>query len=153
MIDLPRHSTFSFKYPCLLPSTSSTHVPTCNETSPYLPLYLHVVESGSCSKKPHVYPSSSTCIVHILDALKITECCSKFKFDLYLIKFDNLVVEDIKYLPFAFDGNVLFILPFVDLAILDAYGKSMDGMDTIHDGHAWCITKTTNDHNEFGLIF
>lgn len=29
----------------------------------------------------------------------------------------------------------------------------MDGMDNIHDGHAWCSTKTTNIQNDFGLSF
>lgn len=46
-----------------------------------------------------------------------------------------------------------FILPHVDTRVLNSYGKSMDGMDKIHDGHARCRTKKTNIRNEFGLIF
>lgn len=32
-------------------------------------------------------------------------------------------------------------------------GQTMDSMDMSYDGHAWCTTKTTDIHIEFGLIF
>lgn len=46
-----------------------------------------------------------------------------------------------------------YILPHVDPRVLDAYGKSMDGMDTIYNGHAWRRTDKMNIQNVFGLIF
>ena len=55
-----------------------------------------------------------------------------------------------KYLLCAFNGDVIFILPHVEVAIPDVYGKVVDGMDKIYDGHAWCQTKTTNI--QIGLV-
>ena len=56
-------------------------------------------------------------------------------------------------MPFSFNGDVLFILPPVKIGIPYAYGKAMDGMDKIYNGHVWYKTNTTNIHNKFGLIF
>jgi hypothetical protein len=105
---------------------------------------LSIFEQHTRSKKPHVHPTSSISNVHILEALKITKCRRRSKSDLTNIDFDSIVIEDVKYLPSSFNGDVLFILPPVKTGIPDAYGKAMDGMDKIYDGHAWCRTKTTN---------
>lgn len=51
-----------------------------------------------------------------------------------LDRLDNIVVEDIKYV-LCFHGNVLFILSHVDLVVLDAYCRFVDGMDKIYDKH------------------
>ena len=61
-----------------------------------------------------------------------------------IFDFDDIVIEDVKYLPSSFNGDVTFILPPVKNGIPDVYGKAMDGIDNIYDGHAWCRTKTTN---------
>lgn len=42
---------------------------------------------------------------------------------------------------------------YVEVGVPNAYGKTMDGMDKIYDGHALCRTKTTNIQNEYGLTF
>lgn len=81
-------------------------------------------------------PTSS---VRILDARKITKCHTQFTLDLTNIDLDNLV-ENVKCLPHAFNGIIIFILPHVKVGVLDAYEKAMDGMDKIYDGHAWCQT-------------
>jgi hypothetical protein len=47
----------------------------------------------------------------------------------------------------------LFLLPPVALKAPTTYGRSMDGMDKMCDGHPWCTTKTTNIQNDFGLSF
>ena len=88
-----------------------------------------------------------------MEGLKISKCRRRSKFDLTNIDFDNIVIQDVKYLPSSFNGDVIFILPPVKTGIPNAYGTAMDGMDKIYDRHAWCRTKTTNIHNEFGLIF
>jgi hypothetical protein len=56
-------------------------------------------------------------------------------------------------LPYSFNGDVIFILLPVKTGIPDTYGKAMDDMDKIYDGHAWCKTKPLNIHNEFGLTY
>jgi hypothetical protein len=38
-------------------------------------------------------------------------------------------------------GDVLFFLPPVALKAPSTYGRSMDGMDKMCDGHPWCTTK------------
>ena len=39
------------------------------------------------------------------------------------------------------------------LRVPSAYGRSMDDMDKMCDGHSWCTTKTTNIQNDFELSF
>ena len=56
-------------------------------------------------------------------------------------------------MPTSFKGNFYFLLPLLPKGVPHAYGLGMDGMDNIYDGHAWCSAKTTNIHNEFGLLF
>lgn len=153
VVDLAGESSFPFQSKCSLGDAASAQAPPTNDPSPHKPLHLSIGDQHTRSKKPHVHPASSISIVHILDALKITKCRRRSKSDLTNIDFDNIVIEDVKYLPSAFDGDVLFILPPVNTGIPDAYGKAMDGMDKIYDGHAWCRTKTTNIQNEFGLTF
>lgn len=81
--------------------------------------------------------------------IKVTKFLRRSKFDIFQNYFDNMVVGDVKYLPFAFNGDVLFIHLHLDLA----YVNFMNGMDKVHDEHVWCTTKTTNTQIGFGLIF
>jgi hypothetical protein len=46
-----------------------------------------------------------------------------------------------------------FSCPLWPLKLQISYGRSMDGMDKMCDGHPWCTTKTTNIQNDFGLSF
>jgi hypothetical protein len=142
VVDIAGTSSYPFQSPCSFTSTSSVQPLHGSDPSPH----IH-------SQKPHVHPTSSISNVHILEALKITKCRRRSKSDLTNIDFDNIVIEDVKYLPSSFNGDVFFILPPIKTGIPDAYGKAMDGMDKIYDGHAWCRTKTTNIQNEFGLTF
>jgi hypothetical protein len=105
------------------------------------------------SQRPLLHPSPSSKGFTIVDALKFTKSRKRSKSDLAFIDFDNIDVRDVKYLPSSFDGDVLFVLPPVVLKVPNTYGRSMDGMDKMCDGHPWCTTKTTNIQNNFGLSF
>jgi hypothetical protein len=76
-----------------------------------------------------------------------------FKSNLIAIDFDSIDVCEVKYLPPSFDGDVIFILPPINVDVSSTYGRSMDGTDKMCDGHLWCTTKTTNIQNNFGLSF
>ena len=78
---------------------------------------------------------------------------NKFKVRSRILWFWQYRYHDVKYLPSSFNDNILFILPHVTLRVLNTYGSSMNGMDKNCEGHPWCITKTTNIQNNFGLSF
>jgi hypothetical protein len=92
-------------------------------------------------------------LLNIVDALKIIKSRKMSKSDLTAIDFDNIDVHDIKYLPPSFDGGVIFILPGIAIDVSSMYGRFMDDMDKMCDGHPWCTTKTTNIQNDFGFSF
>ena len=117
VVDIAGTSSYPFQSPCSFTSTSSVQPLHGIDPSPH----IH-------SQKPHVHPTSSKSNVHILEALKITKCRRISKSDLTNIDFDNIVIEDVKYLPSSFNGDVLFILPPIKSGIPDAYGKAMDGV-------------------------
>ena len=148
-----RTSSYPFQSLCSFPSTSSIQSLFGNDPSHYKPLNLSIFYQHIPSTKPHVYPTSSISNAHVLEALKITKCRRRSKSDLTNIDFDNIAIEDVKYMPYFFNGDVIFILPPVKTEIPDAYDKVMDGMDMIYDGHAWCKFKTTNIQNDFSLTF
>ena len=52
------------------------------------------------------------------------------------------------YLPPSFDGDVIFILPPINVDVSSTYGRSMDCMDKMCNGHPWCTIKTTNIQND-----
>jgi hypothetical protein len=83
-------------------------------------------------------------LLNIVDALKIIKSRKMSKSDLTAIDFDNIDVHDIKYLPPSFDGGVIFILPGIAIDVSSMYGRFMDDMDKMCDGHPWCTTKITN---------
>ena len=61
------------------------------------------------------------------DALKLTKSRKTSKSDLAFIDFDYIDVRSVKYLPFSFNGDVLFLLPPVPYKVPSMYGRSMDG--------------------------
>jgi hypothetical protein len=83
----------------------------------------------------------------------MTKSRRRSKADLTVIDFDNINVHDVKYLPPSFDGDVIFILPPINIDVLSTYGRSMDGMDKMCDRHPWYTTTTTNIQNDFELSF
>lgn len=74
------------------------------------------------------------------------------KFDLPTIDFDKIDVRDVKYLPPSFDGDILFNFPPINKNIYSIYGRSMDDIDKMCDGHSWCIKKATNIQNNYTLF-
>ena len=74
----------------------------------------------------------------------MTKSTRRSKTDLTGIDSDNLDVRDVKYLPPSFDGDVIFILPPINVDVSNTYGCFKGGMDKMCDGHPWCTTKTTN---------
>jgi hypothetical protein len=83
----------------------------------------------------------------------MTKFRRRSKSNLTTIDFDNTDIHDVKYLPPFFDGDVIFILPPIAMDDSSTYGRSMNAMDKVCDGHPWCTTKTTNIQNDFGLSF
>lgn len=59
----------------------------------------------------------------------------------------------VKYMPPMFNGDVVFVFPPINWGVLDAYGRAMNDMDKMYDGHVWCTIKRTNILNEFGSTF
>jgi hypothetical protein len=148
-VDLSDTSPFSFRSKDSTPSKPPMDLPK----SPYSPLYVKMAHHGSVSQRPPLHNFSSSVSMNIVDALKQTKSRKRSKSDLASIDFDSIEVRDVKYLPSSFDGDILFVLPPVPFGVPSAYGRSMDGMDKMCDGHPWCTTKTTNIQNDFGLTF
>ena len=48
------------------------------------------------------------------------------KSDLTAIDFDSIDVRDVKYLLPIFDGDVIFLLPPINVDVFCTYGRSMD---------------------------
>ena len=145
-VDLSDTSSFPFK-------NTPSQVPLHASTSSCTPLSIKFACRDTPSQRPPLHPSSSSIGLTIIDALKFTKSRKRSKSDLASIDFENIVVRNVKYLPSSFDGDILFVLPPVPLGVPSAYGRSMDGMDKMCDGHPWCTTKTTNIQNDFGLSF
>jgi hypothetical protein len=53
----------------------------------------------------------------MVDALKVTKSRKRSKSDLASIDFDSIDVQDVKYLPSSFNGDVLFLLPLWHLKL------------------------------------
>jgi hypothetical protein len=148
-VDLSDTSPFPFRSKYSTPSKLPMDLPK----SPYSPLYVKVAHHGSVSQRFPLHNFSSSVGMNIVDALKQTKFRKRSKSDFASIDFDNIEVRDVKYMPSSFDGDILFVLPPVPFGVPSAYGRSMDDMDKMCDGHPWCTTKTTNIQNDFGLTF
>ena len=94
VLDIAGTSSCPFQSPCSFTSTSYVQPLHDNDPSPHKPLNFGILEHHIHSHKPHVHPRSSISNVHILEALKITKCRRRSKYDLTNIDFDNIVIED-----------------------------------------------------------
>ena len=72
------------------------------------------------------------------------------KSDHIIVGFDNIDVCEAKYLSSSLDGD---ILPLMAMGVPNVYGRFMDGMDKMCNGHPWCTTKTNNIHNNIRFSF
>ena len=115
---------------------------------PHNSSYMKLVCHSYSSQRPPLHPSSSSSSFNIVDALKMTKSRKKSKSDLNAIDSDGIDVRDVKYLPPSFDGDVIFISPPMNVDESSTYGRSMDDMDKMCDGHPWYTTKTTNIQNK-----
>lgn len=83
------------------------------------PLYMSIADNHARSKKPLVHHAKTSTIVHIFDALRTTKCRRTSTSDLNGIFFDNIVIEDAKYLPSMFDYVVgVIAIPYPTLGFI-----------------------------------
>ena len=113
---------------------------------------LQRTPSGSVARPPRS-PTFSVRHRSMLDALKATAVRPRSQSALSDIDFDNIRVEEVKYIPTTYDGDVIFLLPPLPTRLPATYGKSLDGMDKVYDGKPWCTTKTSNIRNDCSLVF
>ena len=123
------------------------------DRTPHNSSYMKLVRHGSSSQRPPLHLPSSSSGFNIVDALKMTKSRRRFKSDLTGIDFDTVDVREVKYLPPSSDCDVIFILPPIILDVSSTYGRFIDDMDKMCDGHPWCTTKTINIQNDFELSF
>src|SRR6202022_2032965 len=130
-VDLSNTSPFLFRSVHSIPSQLPIHV----AKSPCSLMYKKVVPQISPSQHPPLHPSPSSTRLTMVDALKLTKSRKRSKSDLASIDFDSIDVREVKYLPSSFNGDVLFLLPPVALKAPSTYGRSIDGIDKLSDGH------------------
>jgi hypothetical protein len=130
-IDLSNTSQFPFR------SVHSTfsQLPIHVAESPCGLMYKKVVPQISLSQRPPLHPSPSSTGLTMVDTLKLIKSRKRSKSDLASIDFDSIDVREVKYLPSSFNGDVFILLPPLALKALSTYGRSMDGMDKMCDGH------------------
>ena len=134
--DEPAHST-----PMVEPSSSSLRPPSV--TPPLVSLH------SMCT-----HPiSPSTPSLSILQCLCTLASMSGRKNILQKLDYDTLQIQEVKFLPPRFDGNLMFVLPPVGVSSSHTKAKFMDGMDKRYDGHIWTKTQTTNITNDMGIAF
>ena len=102
--------------------------------------------------KPPVHSSSRT-VRSILAHVRRTCNRKGSRSELARINFDSLELNQVKYLPPKYDGDMIFELPPIPEEIPTQFGGGLDGMSKQYDGHAWCRTMTTNIKNDFGLTY
>jgi hypothetical protein len=98
-------------------------------------------------------PSPVKPVISILQYLRTLASMPGRKNILKKLDYDTLHIEVVNFLPPRFDGNNMFVLPFVGVSSSHSKAKSMDGMDKRYDGHIWIKTQTTNITNVLGLVF
>jgi hypothetical protein len=64
----------------------------------------------------------------VLEALKISLSKKQSKYDVSTISYNRIHIQEIKYLPFIFYGNIIFILPPQLVGVPSAYDHGMDDM-------------------------
>ena len=102
-VDLSDMLSFPFK--------RKNYIPSQHPKFPFSPICNTLVHHMTSSQRPLLHPSPSSIGLIIIDALKFTKSMKRSKSDFVFIDFDNIDVRDVKYLPFSFDGDVLFVLP------------------------------------------
>ena len=147
VIDLSDTSHFSYKTKPSNPVLIFVDV----DKTPHNTSYTKFVRHSSFSQRSPLHPSSSSSYLNIVDALKMIKSRRRSKFNLIAIDFDSIYIRDVKYLPRSFD--VIFILLLINVDVSSTYGRSIDGINKMCNGHPWCTTKTTNIQNDFGLSF
>ena len=65
----------------------------------------------------------------VVEALKLTKSGKRSKYDLAIVDFYTIELQDVKHLPLSFDNDIL--LHHAALEIPSAYGWSVDGMDKV----------------------
>lgn len=138
-------SPFPRKIKTPTPINESVYV----DKSPYNPLCMRLAPHGI----PPFYLGSSSLGLNIVEALKLTKSRRRSKSNLTTVDFDNINVCDVKYLPTSYDGDVLYVLPFVSMGVLIVYGCFRNGMEKMCVGHPWCIIKTISIQNDFEFLF
>ena len=96
---------------------------------------------------------SSEKVRSIIDLVRDTASRKGSKAEVLSIDFDCVERNKVKYLPPAYDGDVIFELPPLPEGCPVTYGGAMDGMGKQYDGHTWCRTITTNVKNDYKLTF
>jgi hypothetical protein len=134
-VDLSNTSPFPFKNVHSTPLQLPIHVvkSRCGL------MYKKVVLQISPFQRPTLNFSPSSIWLTMVDALKLRKSRKTSKSDLASIDFDSIDVRDVKYLPSSLNGDVLFLLPLVALKAPSTYGRSMEGMDKMCDGHPWSL--------------
>ncbi len=140
-VDLSDNSPYPYR---CTPSTAAGP-----STAPPTTKSIHSFFTG----KPPRSPSSGPLACTMLDALKGIATRRRSHSPIAEIDFDNIKISEVKYLPTSYNGNIIFLLPPLPAGVPFTYGKGMDGMDKMFDGHAWCVTKTSNIRNDCGLVF
>jgi hypothetical protein len=140
VVDLSDTSFFPYKPRSPNPVLVSMDV----DKTPHSSSYMKFVRHDFSSQRPPLHPSSSSSGFNIVNALKMTKSRRRSKSDLTAIDFDSVDVRHVKYLPPSLNGDVIFILPTINVDVSITYGRSMDDMDKMCDEHPWCTTKTTN---------
>ncbi len=72
-------------------------------------------------------------------------------FKLRDLNYDNFHIENVRWIPTTFNGDVLFEFPHI--VSPNGHSRQMQKMDKKHDGHVWCKVKTTNIKNDFKFTF
>jgi hypothetical protein len=102
----------------LFPSTFSLH------TSHFALVFAY--SQYSIQDIPYVF--------NLVNCLQAMSFAMRASFELKDLNYDNLHIENVRYILTTFNGHVLFELHFV--VRFDGHCGQMQGMDRKHDGHA-----------------
>jgi hypothetical protein len=140
--------------PNVPPPTPTAHTPIsdsmCSEHSKSV--FTPVGSSGHsnlsrppCHPNTCEYPSIMQCLRHLASF-------PGSRNELASINYDKITYYKVQYLPPSYNGNVIFGLPPSCISASTSK-NAMDDMDKRFDGHTWCRTITSNNHNSQGLTF
>ena len=72
----------------------------------------------------------------MIEALKSLSIRKYFQSPMADIDFEKIELSILKFLPTWYDGHVIFFLLPLVLIVPFTYGKGIDGLDEVYDGHA-----------------